>query len=247
MKTNEEFFDSISSFYDKMINFDSAIERRKAALSNFVDADMRTAADFGCGTGLDSIGLSLLGLEVTGFDISANMIEQAEINSKIYNTKIKFVQAELDQITSGYRDEFDLIVSLGNTLANLSADKLDAALANAFRLLRPGGKMLLQILHFERIKSTNERIINITGKDNFFYIRFYDFLEKEINFNIIKFDSTNPSKREMVTTKLFIYNPPELQEMLQRAGFRNTILYSDLSGKEFSSETSKDLIMTALK
>ena len=246
MKTNEEFFDSISSFYDKMINFDAAIERRKAILSNFVDPDMRTAADFGCGTGLDSIGLSLLGLEVTGFDISANMIEQAEINSKIYNTRIKFVQAELDQI-SGYPGEFDLVVSLGNTLANLPSEKLQTALKNSFRMLKPGGRILLQILHFERIKSANERIINITGKDNYFYVRFYDFFEKEINFNIIKFDSTNTTKREMVTTKLFIYNPSELQDILEREGFRNITLYADLSRKEFNSETSKDLIITAEK
>ncbi len=247
MKTNEEFFDSISSFYDKMINFDAAIQRRKEALQNFIDPYMKSAADMGSGTGLDSIALSLLGLEVTGFDISSKMIEQAEINAGIYNTEIRFVQAELDKIPSDYSGKFNLIVSLGNTLANLSKDKINKAVANSFEMLRSKGKLVMQILNFEYVKGKNERIINITEKDSYYYIRFYDFFDKEINFNILKFHKEAVSQRELITTRLFIYTSSELNDLLTEKGYKNINLYENLSGKNFEPEASKDLVITAEK
>jgi glycine/sarcosine N-methyltransferase len=247
VKTNEEFFDSVSSFYDKMINFDAAIARRKEALSNFVKEGMTAAADLGCGTGLDSIALSLIGLNVTAFDISAKMIEQAELNAKIYNTEISFYQAGLDEIPSAFSNHFDLIVSLGNTLANLDNDHLKEAAGKSFEMLRAGSSLLVQILNFDLLRSANERIINITSKEDHFYIRFYDFLGKEVNFNILKFNSSNPSQRELITTTLYAYTPDELKELLSTAGYSGISFYENFAGKEFRRESSKDLIILAVK
>jgi len=82
MKSNSTFYNSASAYYDKMIDFDSALQKRKILLSNFIDDNIKSVADVGCGTGVDSISLSQLGLNVTAFDPSSEMINTARTNSE---------------------------------------------------------------------------------------------------------------------------------------------------------------------
>jgi glycine/sarcosine N-methyltransferase len=247
MKTNEEFFDSVSSFYDKMINFDTAVARRKEALQNFIEEGMFSAADVGSGTGLDSISLSLLGLNVTGFDISRSMIERAELNSRLYNTSINFVKSPADQLPEEYSGKFDIAFSLGNTIANVNRNKITDAFKSIYKILKPNGRLVIQILNFDNIMLHKDRIVNITEKEYWYYIRFYDFLDEEINFNILKFRKDNPSERQLDTTILYRYSLEELKKLMIDAGFKNITFYANLVRKEFDPVDSKDMVITAEK
>ena len=51
MKSNSTFYNSASLYYDKMMDFDSALQKRKELLSGFIASQIKTAADVGCGTG----------------------------------------------------------------------------------------------------------------------------------------------------------------------------------------------------
>ncbi|NJO89313.1 MAG: hypothetical protein HC831_10405, partial [Chloroflexia bacterium] len=68
MLSNEKFFDAVSESYDSMISFSDSVEKKINMLKEFINAGMQSAADLGCGTGVDSIALSELGLKVTAFD-----------------------------------------------------------------------------------------------------------------------------------------------------------------------------------
>ena len=98
IQTNKNFFNSVSEFYDEMIVFDKSLINRQNALKKFIKPGMKTAADIGCGTGLDSISLSKLGLKVTSFDISEEMIQHAKSNSGQRNLEIEYVNQSADKI-----------------------------------------------------------------------------------------------------------------------------------------------------
>lgn len=247
MKTNNKFYNSASIYYDKMIDFYSALEKRKILLSNFVDDKIKTVADVGCGTGVDSISLSQLGLNVTAFDPSIEMINVAKENCKRANAKIEFNNFAASKIPKTFYNKFDLVVSLGNTIANIPPQQIEKSFSKFYRMLKSNGKVLIQILNYEKILKDKERIVNITKKDNEYFIRFYDFGKKELTFNILRFNSDHTSEKELISTKLFPYTTKELKQTLKKIGFKKTTVFGGLDKKPFDANTSNDLVLFATK
>jgi len=247
MKSNNNFYNSASVYYDKMIDFASALQKRKILLSNFIDKKIKSAADVGCGTGVDSISLSQHGLNVTSFDPSLEMINTARTNSEKHNCKIDFHNYSANEIPKTFYNKFDLVVSLGNTLANIPFTKIEKSVAKLFKLLKKDGKILIQILNYEKILKEKERIVNITKNDDEYFIRFYDFGKKELTFNILKFNSNQTSKKELISTKIFPYTSKDLKKVFKEAGFKKIELFGGLDKKPFDAKISNDLVLFALK
>ena len=247
MKSNNTFYNSASAYYDKMIDFDSALQKRKILLSNFVDEKIKSVADAGCGTGVDSISLSQLGLDVTSFDPSTEMINTARTNSEKYNCKIDFYNFGANEIPKTFYNKFDLVVSLGNTLANIPFGKIAISVVKLFKLLKKDGRVLIQILNYEKILSEKERIVNITNKDDEYFIRFYDFRKKDLTFNILRFNADHTTKKELISTKIFPYTAKELKKYFKEAEFKKIELFGGLDKKPFNAKTSNDLISFAQK
>mgnify|MGYP001393120238 FL=1 len=247
MKSNNTFYNSASAYYDKMIDFDSALQKRKILLSNFIDDKINTVADVGCGTGVDSISLSQLRLNVTSFDPSAEMINTARTNSDKHNCKIDFHTFGANEIPKTFYNKFDLVVSLGNTLANIPFTKIEKSVAKLFKLLKKDGRVLIQILNYEKILKEKERIVNITKKDDEYFVRFYDFGKKDLTFNILKFISDQTKKKELISTKIFPYTSKEFKKVFKEAGFKKIELLGGLDKKAFDPKSSNDLVLFAHK
>lgn len=247
MKSNNTFYNSASAYYDKMIDFDSALQKRKILLSNFIDEKIKSVADVGCGTGVDSISLSQLGLNVTAFDPSSEMINTARTNSEKNNCKIDFHTFGANEIPKTYYNKFDLVVSLGNTLANIPFTKIEKSVAKLFKLLKNEGRVLIQILNYEKILSEKERIVNITKNDDEYFIRFYDFEKKDLSFNILKFNAEQTSRKELIATKMFPYTSKELKKYFKETGFKKIELFGSLDKRSFDAKTSNDLVIVAQK
>lgn len=239
------FYNSASEFYDEMISFTSSLEKRREWFAGIVNPAMKKAADLGCGSGLDSIALSQIGLEVTGFDISEGMISRAKRNAELYKVNPAFMVSEIHKIDNRFHNSFDLVSSLGNTIANIEPSKMPSSLSKVNRILLPGGKFIMQILNYAAILNKRERIISInkTGRDTI--IRFYDFLDDHMDFNILKFDNENPGVRSIITTTIYPYLSDTLKKLLNEAGFTNIRIFGSLKSDEFNEELSKDLFISA--
>jgi len=48
---NNTFYDDLAFNYDEMISFGIAVENKKKLLKNFLNPEMKYAADLGCGSG----------------------------------------------------------------------------------------------------------------------------------------------------------------------------------------------------
>ncbi len=247
VKSNENFFDEISVFYDEMVNLNSAFERRKNVLSNLISSEIKNVADLGCGSGLDSISLANLGFKVEAFDLSAKMISRAKQNAKNAGVKVKFHKSSLDKIPTEFKNKFDAAVSLGNTLANLDKKKLALAVKNASKILNDKGIFLVQILNYSGIISANERIININENDSKMFVRFYDFYPEHLNFNVLTVNKNNLKEKELYTTKLFAHTKKEFEEILKKNGFTKIKFFGGFNKSKFEPKKSKDLVILAEK
>lgn len=101
--------------------------------------------DFGSGGGIDAIlAARQIGPEgrVVGLDLTADMIKQAQqtvAEAELGDRELEFREADLTE--TGLPDGFADVV-LSNCVINLCPDKA-AAYAEAFRILRPGGRIAI--------------------------------------------------------------------------------------------------------
>jgi len=244
---NFQFYDEISIDYDSMINFSKSLENRKRLFRNIITPEIKVAADIGCGTGLDSIALSELGLGVYAFDPSEEMLKIAKSNAVKYNSKISFNNVGAESIPEIYLEKFDIAFSLGNAIANISPEILLKSFDRIFKSLKHGKKLYIQILNYERIRKTNNRIVNITKNNRKIFVRFYDFNDNNLIFNILTIDEEKPSEYTLISTQLYEYDRGYLHKVLKDSGFENVNFYGDLNLIEFNSEVSNDIILIAEK
>jgi len=99
--------------------------------------------DIGCGSGVDAlIAAKLVGASgnVLGIDMTSEMIQKANANKELVASDNVSFQVDSVQDIADMDDGFDVIIS--NGVFNLIPDK-DEALQKAYRLLKPGGRILL--------------------------------------------------------------------------------------------------------
>jgi hypothetical protein len=89
--------------------------------------------------------------------------------------------------------------------------------------------------------------VNITQGKGQYFIRFYDFGEDEISFNILTFNQSQPSDHKLISTKLVPYGIQDFEKQLLKIGFQSVEFYSNLNWDQFDSQTSRDLIVKAVK
>ena len=100
--------------------------------------------DVGCGTGALTVRAAQRGAHVRGIDVSAPMLAQARLNVERGGCaeRVELVEmgvAELDrEPEQGYQ-----VVMSGLCFSELTADERTFVLAQAYRLLAPGGLLLL--------------------------------------------------------------------------------------------------------
>jgi len=245
--SNNIFYDELAFNYDEMISFDIAVEKKKKLLKNIIKPEMKYSADLGCGSGVDSIALTSLGLKVTAFDPSVEMLAVAKENIIREKAKATFHNQSIDSISEEFDNQFDLVVSLGNTFANIGKEQLVKSLQRCNQILKPQGILLIQILNYEKILSEKQRIVNITEGGDKYFIRFYDFISDDVTFNILIFNKAKPTEHKLISTKLFPHKLDDFNNALKRVEFSEVEFFSDLDLTVFNKEQSKDLIIRVIK
>lgn len=241
---NSEFYNSLSSDYDEMINFENSLKNKMESLKNFISPNYKTALDLGCGTGVDSIALYKLGLSVDAVDHSQGMLEIAEKNADKHESKINFIHSGLGELNLENKS-YDFIVSLGNTIANIDNDELNKLLANLKEHLNESGTILIQLINYAKLPKNGEYILNKFKNENISIIRKYDIHSRFINFIIHKTDNGTDKETEIVT-KLFPHSVNYFKSYAKENGF-NIKLYGSLKKELFIEDTSKNLVIVLSK
>ena len=241
--SNKEFYNQTAEQYDAMISYEKAVQAKKQVLAGFVKPGMQEAADFGCGTGVDSFALAELGLRVDSFDQSESMIAMAR-QRMMSNHQITFTVTGLDAVQTNAFPKKDLIVSLGNTCANIPPQQLRTVFQHCAAMMKPDGTLLLQNVNVTRMRQADERIVKISYDGTKQFIRFYDYCHDMIRFNILTIEGT---QHQIISTVVYEYTQEALTEMLTEAGFRNIQAYGSLKKDSFVPGESKDIVIEATK
>lgn len=239
----QQFYDELADEYDLMTQFEKRFEKEEPAFKKFVDDfRLKKVLDAGCGSGFHSILLAKLGCEVTAVDVSEKMLKQLQINSSKYRVSVKTVQSSFQDITMYVGSGYDAVFCMGNSLPHLlSIGEIDAALNNFHAVLRNGGKLILQIVNFDRILYEKKRIQNIREIDGRTYVRYYNYYDTHIEFNI------QISNSKQLSVKLFPLSRHLLEERIYKAQFSKLVIYGSIYLDNYEAVRSNDLFMVADK
>jgi ubiquinone/menaquinone biosynthesis C-methylase UbiE len=102
--------------------------------------------DLGCGTGRLCVHFAAKGFECVGADLSDEMLARARENATSAGVRVEWVRANLVDLAGLPEASFDYAACLFSTLGMVRGrENRPKVLANAFRLLKPGGRFVLHV------------------------------------------------------------------------------------------------------
>ncbi len=140
-----EIFDRYAKFYDSLYAEKDYAEECAYVLSLLYDSEIKTALDFGCGTGKFTEQFAAKGFCVDGIDISAKMIEIAQerlmIDSQLASLEIAYETADVRTFTP--KKQYDLVYSLFHVINYMTSDDdVQKFFSSAARALRKDGLLI---------------------------------------------------------------------------------------------------------
>lgn len=107
----------------------------------------KSVIDLGCGEGYVSRMVARRGAsEVTGIDLSPEMIRQAKTSEKEDPLGISYSVGDVRNLASIESDRYDIALAIF-LFSYIDLESMNNALTEVFRLLRPGGRLVLSIPH----------------------------------------------------------------------------------------------------
>ncbi len=109
--------------------------------------------DLGCATGSQILELALAGMEASGYEPCRPMLELARRKAQERRLTVAFEEGGMLDAGAGFAPaSLDLVLCIGNTLPHLAGmDELARFLEDMDRLLAPGGRLVLQLLNYDRV------------------------------------------------------------------------------------------------
>lgn len=237
------FYDDFADDYDSMTQFEKRFEREEPAFKNFVEHyQLKKVLDVGCGTGFHSILLAKIGCEVTAVDVSEKMLAKLQNNASKYGVTVKTVQSSFQELATNVNSGFDGIFCMGNSLPHLlNIGEIDSALKNFKSVLNNNGKLFLQILNYNRILNEKKKIQSVREVGGKTYIRYYNYYDTHIEFNIRLSNGIQNSIKLLPITKKI------LEERMQSVNFSTTKFYGSILLESYEDLKSTDLFMVVIK
>ncbi|MBN1447881.1 MAG: methyltransferase domain-containing protein [Bacteroidetes bacterium] len=244
MLTPEQFYDALAADYDAMTQFDQRLEKQLALFAK-IGRLPGHAVDMGCGTGVHAVALAQLGWDVTAVDVSAEMLERARGHAKRHGRDIRFLQGDFLQPLPVASTE--LLLCLGNSLPHLpSREALGNVLTYWRTLLATKGRVIIQLLNYERILAEQERIVNIRRERERIIVRFYDFLPDALQFNILTIiERTSSPEHSLRSTRLIPFTGADIESAAADAGFSECQIAASIEGTPVEAASTDIAVILA--
>jgi glycine/sarcosine N-methyltransferase len=253
MEDSAVFYEGFADSYDDMVDW----EKRLAFEGKFFDKlfkhyGVEKILDAACGTGRHSILFSKMGYKVLGVDNNESMLELARKNAKAGGVKgLRLQVADFLTLCDLIKSRFDTIVCLGNSLPHLVDDEdVLKALRNFFKLLKPGGLLLLQTVYFDHyLDSADSAVAVRDGLRNGRQVTFrrhYEFKGTKVIFHVSIYDLHSRELLENFSTPLNPIRRELLEAFLEKVGFTGIQFFEDISLKSLTTE-SRSLIGFAFR
>jgi len=102
------------------------------------------ACDLGCGGGQNSVAMAKAKAIVTGVDFSELQLDEARKLAKRKKVEVDFIASDVTSMPMFENDSYDLAFT---ACAFAFVKKLDDAFAEAYRIVKPGGRFVVSVMH----------------------------------------------------------------------------------------------------
>ncbi len=234
-----KFYQQFSSYYDHIFPL------KKQKLNFIKDNIVKQGPilDLATGTGSYAIALAEEGYQVKGLDLSPRMISIAKNKAYEADVKVDFRAEDMKRIDQIYQgDNFSLISCIGNSLVHLdNEDEIKQVLRKIYKLLQSGGRLLIQIVNYDRIINKDiDSLPSIKGQNGLIkLIRDYEFIEDKVKFKTKLITLRGEFKNHVLLHPL---QSDKLREILKGVGFRKIDFYEDFNYSRYAPLRSMSLV-----
>lgn len=240
-----KFYSSIAPFYEDIFPLNLAqVKFINEALNNSTSVNI---LDVGCGVGTLIKELSKEHSKLYGIDLDAEMIALAKQRSYKGTPQIKV--GNMLQLNKQFTsNQFDAIVCFGNTLVHLpELSDVNEFINQAFSCLKKGGKLLLQIINYDRILDQQIDSLPTIDKDKVNFIRNYEFLKDVDKINFVTKLTIKENNQVVENEQLLIpIKKDKLLTMLKAIGFTCIATFGGFNRSPLKKD-SVPLVIEALK
>ena len=216
---------------------EAAREQARAAARLAKTPEGGTLLDVPCGFGRHAIPLAEDGFDVTGVDRAAALLEEAKRRGE-----------GPTWVLGDYRElpfadaSFDAAINLYTSLGYLGDEEDTAVLAEIARVLKPGGRLVIETMHRDLLVRTfDESAWNRVGEGRLLLQqRAFDPVTGVAQDTQTLIDSDGTRESQTFATR--IYSATELVAMVRAAGFEKATAYGDLTGAPFDTGTRLVLV-----
>jgi len=200
--------------------------------------------DLACGTGRHAVGMAKKGFRVTGVDFNPNYLEIAAADAKAAGVEARWMPGDMRALP--FEREFDAIYSFFTSFGYYSDDENDQVLAALARALRPGGCLLLDLVHRDWILTHGQQRVWNQREDG-------SLMMEEVSFDLRTSRVTSrltlvaaEGARVMKEFNLRTYTCAELTWLLARHGFAVESVWGGADGSEYSTESRRLVLLARL-
>jgi SAM-dependent methyltransferase len=245
--------------YRRLIAWPERIAREGPFLEREIgDAPDRSVVDLGCGTGEHARHLASRGFRVLGVDRSKDQIEKArDYEEEFPPYGPRFLQGDFSELSQLTDEKFGAAICLGNVLPHLEDEALRRTLDALFERLVLAGRLLLQVLNYERIFARDLRHLPLNFRDDpeesgeivFLRLMTRDG-ERHVLFNpmtlVLRPGEEPPvAIKRVKEVRLRAWTRPDVEQALESTGFVVEGVYGDVLAGDYKREESPDLVIVA--
>ena len=207
--------------------------------------------DFGCGPGLYTNRFAEKGINVTGIDFSKRSIEYAKqiaLNSDLNVTYIhkNYLDFKTDK-------KYDLITMIMCDFCALSPNQRKIMLGKFTNLLKPNGKVLLDVYSLNYFNQKDElstyelnQLNNFWSPDDY-YCFINSFKYNDIKVTLDKYTIIEKKRIRIVYNWLQYFSLESLKKELEENNFIIDNTYSDVTGKDYNSKSLEFAVVSGKK
>ncbi|MDW7690458.1 class I SAM-dependent methyltransferase [Flammeovirgaceae bacterium SG7u.111] len=237
------FYQSIATYYHLI--FSTGKPQVEFVKNTEIAGKTQSVLDIGCAIGGLSAQLCQHFGKVVGIDLDEGMIERAKEENDLPN--LSFQELDMLKIEGICGAEaFDIVACFGNTLVHLDGtEEIADFFVQARKVLKVGGKLLFQIVNYDRILDQNITALPTLDKEEITFERNYEYLPEthKIKF-ATKFKVKATGEETSNAIDLYPLRKAEAEELLRKAGFTKINFYSNFQRKPYE-ENAMPLIVEA--
>ena len=252
-------YEAISKHYDEIFPMNPTTLSFLRELAGPVPAHV---LDIACGNASYAVALAKFGHHLAGVDLDEGMLFAAaeKCRQQGVSDRVALLQGDMLALDALALTPPDFAYCIGNSLVHLpGAAKVSSFLRQMYGLLKPGGRLAIQILNYHRIWKGQITSLPVIRRPDgtVLFERLYEYDSPQgpgesgtaaIPARLL-FHTRLHADEHVQESRIPLYPllADELQALLMESGFSNIHLFGDFAGGPYLPDVSYQLVVTAVR